>query len=267
MSETSLLTRTLQEQPSNGTAPGPAWREAPRGGPDNEQLRQSLVRIRRLARRFMGRGLDIEDLASAGNLGLANAALRYDPSRNVKFETYADWWIRKAIYEALAGASAIRLPRHQVEKLKILETARRSLRAGTGEEPRREQLADVSGLSHAEVEKLLQLVRRTVSLEQPSSPGGDIPLAEMLPAADSECPQGSLVRRDMNRYLRLHFGELRARYREVLALRYGLSGRSPMTLREAGAEMGISREGVRQLEVRALIRLRELFETPDSSDA
>lgn len=221
-------------------------------------IRESIRRVRSVARSYSGRGVEIDELIAAGNLGLAEAVHRFDPMRNVKLTTYADSWIRKRIREALAEQSGpVRLPRYQRDKLRDIYAARRRRLLTTGEPPNIERIAHEAGMSRAEVERLLQLVAGSVSLDQPNAAGPDPrPIGDLL-ADDQRCsPQVSLFRQDEAAYLRKNLGQLGTRERRVLSLRYGLGGRRSLTLREVGQSLGISREGVRQVEVRAIEKLR-----------
>ncbi len=204
--------------------------------------------------------MSLDELVAAGNLGLVEAALRFDPSRNVRFSTYANWWIRKSIIEALGHQSGpMRLPRYQYDRLRTVRDARARWLARFGAEPDKEQLAGAAGLPLDEVERLLGLVTVAVSLEQPLTPSDTRPVKEVIEDQDAESPYGALLRRDMTRRVRRRLTDLGARERQVLSLRFGLGDSKPMTLRETGRRLGISRERVRQVEMRALTKLRELI--------
>ncbi len=222
-------------------------------------IRTALAYVPHVARRYSGCGLPFDELMAAGNLGLVQAALRYEPSRNVKFVTYADWWIRKAIFKALEEQSgAVRLPRYRQEQLRSLREARRDWRRTKGEEPDRDQLASAAGMTARDLERLRTLGQTPLSIEEPASPGGERSLAESL-AADAGDPQDSLVREDLVRHVRGLLRALPDKERTVILLRFGFGPDEPKTLRQIGCEMGISRERVRQLERRALIHLQRLL--------
>jgi RNA polymerase sigma factor (sigma-70 family) len=223
-------------------------------------IEDTLCFVPTLARRYAGRGVPMDELVAAGNLGLVEAALRFDPTRNVRFMTYASWWIRKAILEALGHQSGpMRLPRYQYDKLKSLRDARSRWSARSGGAPSREQAAEEAGLSPEEVHELDLLVTRSVSLEQPVGDGETRSLKELLEDPDAADPDRTLQLRDLTRRLRRRVSELSARERQVVSLRFGLGDGVARTLRETGRELGISRERVRQVELRALRKLRSVL--------
>ena len=226
-----------------------------------DHIRQSLAYVPTVARRYLGNGLDYQELIAAGNLGLVQAALRFDSSRNVSFVTYADWWIRKAIIEALEEQSRpIRLPRYFGDKLRNLERARSGWRSRFGANPTEEELALASGLSSSEIRRLAGTPRAAVSLDQPVRPSSDRPLSETLEDEGAECPQGSLIRRELVSHLYHQLAALTAREREVIRVRFGLDREPRKTLREVARKLGISRERVRQIELRVLLKLRRRLE-------
>jgi len=224
-------------------------------------IRSALAYVPSVARRYLGCGLPFEELLAAGNLGLVEAALRFDPGRGVKFVTYADWWIRKAILMAVEEqAGPVRLPRYRLEQLRAIHDARASLRHKTGREPDAEAIARVTGFGVEDVVRLLSISRQSVSLEQPATPGGERPLREVLAQDLAKGPQSVLLREDSALRLRRHVAAMGMRERVVLTLRYGLGGSRPLTLRQVGDALQISRERVRQIEHRALRDLKRLLE-------
>lgn len=231
--------------------------------PTDRLIRGALGYVPSVARRYLGHGLDFDELVAAGNLGLVQAALRYDPERKVKFVTYADWWIRKCMLEAVENQVApVRLPRYQSEKLRQLRKARAGWLARFGTEPTLDQLAMTTGLEHKDIESVLQLAPRGTSLDQPTSSGASPrQLRDVLCDPNSECPQGHAVRRDLTEQLLRLVAALPPREEQVILLRFGLGIPLPLTLRSTGRRMGLSRERVRQIELRALLKLRHLLET------
>jgi len=229
-------------------------------GASKRQICELLPYVPAVARRYANAGTELDDLVAAGNLGLVEAGLRFDPQRRVKFVTYADWWIRKAILETLGESSGpMRLPRHQRDRLRQLRQARDDWVATRGEEPSLHQLAETTGLAPKLVHRLLQLRKPSLSLEQPTGADGGKPLGELLEDSRRETPQGSLVRRDLARRVRRCIEKLGPRQRAILTHRFGLNDEPPMTLRETGEALGLSRERVRQIEFRALLTLKHTF--------
>ena len=219
-------------------------------------IREGIDYVRALARSYSGRGPDFDELVSAGNVGLVEAALRFDPRRKVKFITYADWWIRKSLREAMASHGPVRLPRYQRDKLTTLRASRSRLTHDAGSEPDRDELARAAGFSRPEVEHLLQLLQGSVSLEhRPTGDDDGRTLGDTLADRRGRCAHCEVVHRDAVRSLRMQLARLSDRERSVLSLRFGLDG-EPRTLREAGRELGLGRESVRQVEIRALTKLR-----------
>ena len=240
----------------------------PHAGPDNGDRRmkdvhrgyvtETLFYVPTLARRYMNRGLNFDELIAAGNLGLVEAALRFDPDRNVLFTTYANWWIRKSMIEALGLQSGpMRLPRYQYDKLKFLRDTRARWVTRFGRQPDSQDLAAAAGLALEEVDRLMNLVTGVVSLEQPLTASDERPLKDTLQDTDVESPHRALIRRDLSERLHRQLGSLPVRERQVLTLRFGLCEDSPLTLRETGVKLGISRERVRQVEMRALGKLKD----------
>ena len=226
----------------------------------DEWIESALAYVPCVARRFLGCGLSFDELLAAGNLGLVQAALRFDPARNVKFVTYADWWIRKAILKTIQEHSGpVRLPRYRLEQLRELHEARARLRHDSGREPTAEELARATHRSAEEIDVLLGIGRRGVSLEEPAHPDEARPLNRTLADDLDKGPQCALLRKDSLRHMWQSIEGLDARERLVLELRFGLSSDPAMTLREAGRHLGISRERVRQIERRALEHLRALL--------
>lgn len=222
----------------------------------------ALAYVPSVARRYLGCGIPFEDLLAAGNLGLVEAAMRFDPARNVKFVTYADWWIRKAILTAIEEqAGPVRLPRYRQEQLRHLHDARATLRLREEREPDVAELARATGLSAVDVEKLLGISRQSISLEQPGHADGERPLHEVLAAEMGRGPHEVLLEEDSSRRLRRLVASLGPREQAVLTLRYGLAGNPPLTLRDVGRTLSVSRERVRQIEHRALLHLRRMLQS------
>ncbi len=220
-------------------------------------IQQGLRYVPTVARRYLGNGPDLDELIAAGHLGLVQAAMRFDPERKLKFVTYADWWIRKAILESIETLNGpLRTPRYRYDKLRWLRRAQARWTARHGETPTLEQLASDTGMPIDQVGQLLFNVPRGVSLDHPIHRGEQRPLGESLQDPRSPCPQASLMRSDLARRLRNELAALSSRERAVIRLRFGLDGRTALTLRETGRAVGLSRERVRQIELCALRKIR-----------
>lgn len=209
------------------------------------------------AKRFRHARVSLLDLINEGNIGLIQAAKKFDPSKNVKFITYAVWWIRQAILHALSehGVS-LRLPQKQANILYRLERSRQALGRELERNPTEEELAEEMGMAVEDVRTLLATNQNFLSLNEPvgeeeEGEFGDLLEQYVIPDADEE-----VLRRSFEETLKEALAELSEKEREVLTLRFGLEDDQPRTLREIGALLGLSRERVRQIENQALAKLR-----------
>jgi RNA polymerase primary sigma factor len=209
-----------------------------------------------VARRYLGYGLSLADLINEGNIGLIQAAKRFDPTRGVKFITYAVWWIRQAITHALAGqGGVIALPVRQLEKLrKVLEGYRRYTQQ-IGVEPSSEELARELDLPPNEVETILHVYRH-FSLDAPIGEEGEASFLDVLPSATSPSGEEAYINATLTQEIRELLDQLSPREQQILRLRFGVDG-EPKTLEEIGGMLGLTRERVRQIEKRAKDRLRQ----------
>ena len=212
-----------------------------------------------VARRYQHRGLELADLIQEGNLGLIRAVELFDPGLGFKFSTYATWWIRQAITKAITtSASTIRLPAHARDKAAELRAAEDELRQRLARSPSIEEIAAESRITLGQAELLKRATQPTLSLSAPVGEG-DADLEDLLAAAEpgpervvTDAARGQEIGQMLNR--------LTPSEAKVISLRYGLDGTEPTTLAEAGAALHISRGRARQLETRALARLRHLPE-------
>lgn len=219
----------------------------------------------KVALQYQGYGLSLLDLINEGNLGLLEAARRFSPDYNVKFITYAVWWIRQAIMQALGRASgALRFPARKIRLASKLRSLREERLQQEGVEPTEEELGRELNLTQAEVEELLQTNRPQASLEeiQKREEGrGLIVGRERVPPADDE-----LVRKAFAEEMERLLNGLGPRERMIIELRYGLRGGEPMTLEEVGKRFRLSRERIRQVEERAKKKLLALAKTRHLQD-
>lgn len=222
----------------------------------------NLSFVVKLAGEYRNLGLPFEDLLAEGNLGLIEAARRFDPSRGTKFITYATWWIRKAILQALPRQTyQVRLPAYQIEKVRRLREARRALHLQLGRAPYRQELSEKLDQPLESVDRLLQHLTRAVSLEEKIGRERDVPLADLLVDRRQATPEDSTIKRDLAGRLHAALRCLSESERRVLRLRFGLDGVTRLsTLREIGHRLGMSRERVRQIEERAKLRLRSILD-------
>ncbi len=211
-----------------------------------------------VAKRYSGRGLDMADLVQEGNLGLLRAIETFDPERGARFSTYAVWWIRQSVLRALSDQGRlVRLPgRVQEEQAQVARTTS-ALRASLGREPTIEEVAQATGFTIARIEELALLWRDPVSLDRPVGEEEETSLGDVLPDDDEESPEAEATARLVAEQIREALRSLSDREREVLALRYGLADGREWTLSDVGQRLGVTRERARQIETKALRKLRQ----------
>jgi RNA polymerase primary sigma factor len=223
-----------------------------------KMIEANLRLVVSIARRYVGRGLSFSDLVQEGNFGLMRATQKFDYRRGNKFSTYATWWIRQAITRALADkARTVRLPVHIVERLSAIRRTTNDLRQALGREPDQHEVALEVGLSDQELSDLLDIAETPLSLDASLDQEHDSnELISAIPDPAQVQPLDRVVARLQMRSVAQAICELPERERAVLVLRFGLDGEDPWTLGEIGEHFSISRERVRQIENKALERLR-----------
>jgi RNA polymerase primary sigma factor len=219
-------------------------------------IESNLRLVMSITRNYVNSGVPLLDLIQEGNLGLIRAVEKFDYKMGYKLSTYATWWIRQAVTRAIADQGrTIRLPVHVVDQVRRVMRARRVLTQKLNRDPLPEELAKESGFEVKRVNELLDLVEDPVSLETPVG-DGDSMYGDMIEDVNSEQPEVTLAEMLRGAELQTALEQLSERMRHVLELRFGLTGAVPKTLEEVGAELGVTRERVRQLESRALRELQ-----------
>jgi RNA polymerase primary sigma factor len=213
------------------------------------------------SKRYRGLGMSFLDLIHEGTLGLIEAAKRFDPERNVKFISYAVWWVRQAIFHALSEHMRVfRLPQKLSSQVSKMGTARQRLTAELERVPTTEELAAKTELSKKEVEALLMAGGEDLSLSTAVGEEGTLELGDVLEQGSVPSVELQLIRSSFEEQVRAMVSHLDEKEREVIKLRFGLDGEDPRTLQEIGESLGLSRERIRQIESKAKEKLRRSHE-------
>jgi RNA polymerase primary sigma factor len=220
-------------------------------------VRSNLRFVVSVAKKYQNQGVALSDLINEGNLGLIRAAHKFDETKGIKFISYAVWWIRQAILQALAEQSRIvRVPLNRAGALHRIGKRSAMLLQELGREPTVEELADELDISEDEVRRTLSLSQTHLSLDAPLTPGEDNRLLDYLPDQFAPGPDDETYDRALLDTVEEALGTLKEREARILRLYFGLDDHEPMTLEEIGSLLGITRERVRQIKEKALLRLR-----------